>query len=61
MNIEDTLLDPSEELTLCVLKYLNLCSEEFYLDKSKYLADQVWKIWEGKIKRTLATPLFIRE
>jgi hypothetical protein len=53
--------DPSEALSLSVLKHLNLCSEEFYLFKRRYLSADVWRIWEGEIKRTLATPLFVRE
>jgi hypothetical protein len=61
LNLVDKLPERSDELSLCVLKYLNLCSEEFYLHKRKYLADEVWKIWEREIKRTLATPLFVRE
>lgn len=61
LTMEDYLPDPSDELSLCVLKYLNLCSEEFYLHKKKYLADDVWNIWEAEINRTLATPLFVRE
>jgi hypothetical protein len=58
---EESLPAPSERLSLSVLKYLNLCSEEFYLYRRKYLAAEVWKIWEAEIKRTLATPLFVRE
>ena len=52
---------PNRKLTLCVLKYLNLCSEEFYLWKHKYLAEQVWRIWEGDLKRMIASPLLRRE
>jgi hypothetical protein len=51
----------SAELTLCLLKYLNLCSEEHYLWKHKYLARTVWAIWEGDLKRMIASPLLQRE
>jgi hypothetical protein len=51
----------SPELKLCVLKYLNLCSEEYYLTNHKYLAKSLWLIWEGDLKRILASPLFQRE
>src|ERR1043165_3170169 len=51
----------SDQLTLCVLKYLNLSSEEFYMWKSKYLADKVWKIWEHELKRMLQSKLIERE
>jgi len=53
--------EPSEELTLSVLRYLNLCSEEFYLFKRGYLAGDVWQIWEGELRRTLGSPLVRRE
>jgi hypothetical protein len=41
----DTKAVPSEspELTLCVLKYLNLCSEEFYLTRHHYLSQSLWR------------------
>jgi hypothetical protein len=51
----------SEELTLAVLGYMNLCSEEYYLCKNNLLSRYVWRIWEGEIKRTLASPLLRRE
>jgi hypothetical protein len=51
----------SDELSLAVLRYLNLCSEEFYLCKRKYLSKHVWKIWEAELKRTLTSTLVRRE
>ena len=58
----DTILPPaSEELTLCVLRYLNLSSEEFYLYHRKYIRKDVWKMWELEMVRTLRSPLFRRE
>jgi hypothetical protein len=51
----------SEELTLCVLRYLNLSSEEFYLYKRKYIRKEVWKVWEEEMVRTLRSPLYQRE
>jgi hypothetical protein len=53
--------DPSPELSKSVLKYLNLCAEEYYLLEKKLLAKDVWKIWEDELRRTLASPLFVRE
>jgi hypothetical protein len=53
--------EKSDELSLAVLRYLNLCSEEFYLCKQKYLSNHVWGIWEAELKRTLSSPLFVRE
>ena len=47
----------SDELTAAVLRYLNLCSEEFYLRQRRYLAKDIWTIWEAEIQRTLQSPL----
>lgn len=60
-NSNEALPEPSEELTITVLRYLNLCSEEFYLYRAKYLSGDVWGIWEDELLRTLRTPLFRRE
>jgi hypothetical protein len=51
----------STELTVSLLKYLNLCSEEFYLWKHGYLAKTVWIVWEGDLKRIIGSPLMGRE
>lgn len=40
----------SEDLSLAVLRYLNLCSEEFHLWKKKYLSKTVWKNMGGRAK-----------
>ncbi len=61
LDLEHTLPEPSEELSLAVLRYLNISSEEFYLWKQKYLKDDVWKIWEAELIRTLRSPLLRRE
>jgi hypothetical protein len=41
------------------LRYLNLCSEEFYLHRRGLLSDRVWKIWEAEMRATLASPAYI--
>jgi|TARA_B100001971_G_C17911739_1_gene393226 hypothetical protein len=51
----------SEETSRAVLRYLNLCSEEFYLCKQGYLSKNIWKIWEEELNRTLRSPLLKRE
>ena len=51
----------SSELTTAVLRYLNLCSEEFYLWQGWYLSRGIWKIWQKEMRRTLASPLYRRE
>jgi hypothetical protein len=61
LNLGAGLPDESMELTLCVLRYLNLSSEEFYLYRRGYLRREVWDIWEGELLRTLRSPLLRRE
>lgn len=56
-----TLPPQSPQLRLCVLKYLNLCSEEFYLTNSGHLSKSLWRIWESDLKRMIASPLLQRE
>lgn len=51
----------SEEITVAVLRYLNLCSEEFYLCQRGYLSKDVWSIWESELRRTVASSLVRRE
>lgn len=51
----------SDELTLAVLRYLNLCSEEFYLWRRGYLPGTLWDIWRAELERMLRTPLLQRE
>jgi hypothetical protein len=61
LNIEGFPPRKSKELSLSVLRYLNLCGEEYYLYKKKWLHKEIWGIWERELIRTLRTPLFIRE
>jgi hypothetical protein len=61
-RFDATVLPPqSAQLKLCVLKYLNLCSEEYYLREHGYLAKSVWRIWEGDLRRIIGSPLCQRE
>lgn len=60
-NLETELPPRSDNLTLAVLKYLNLCWEEYYLYKRGYLAKDVWRIWEEELMRMLQSQLFRRE
>ncbi len=48
-----------QDLTLR-LRYLNLCSEEFYLKDRKLLSDAVWGIWDAEMRSTLASPPYSR-
>jgi len=61
LSLNEKLPKSSKALTFCVLKYLNLSSEEFYLYKKHYLSKSIWSIWEKELKRTLRSPLLRRE
>jgi hypothetical protein len=61
LRIDGEIPKESEELTLVILRYLNLSSEEFYLCKNRYLSNKIWRIWEDELLRTLRTPLLMRE
>jgi hypothetical protein len=61
LDMEGEVPAPSKGLTLAALRYLNLCSEEFYLWKRGYIEEGVWNIWEGEMRRTIASPLYRRE
>lgn len=37
------------------LRYLNLCSEQFYLRRRFLLSNGVWRIWDAEMRRTLAS------
>lgn len=51
----------SPQLRLCLLKYLNLRSEEYYLTTHGYLSKSLWCIWEADLKRIVGSPLLQRE
>ena len=59
--MDEAMPPESEELTLCLLRYLNLSSEEFYLWDKKYIDQAVWEIWEDEIQRMLKSQLMKRE
>jgi hypothetical protein len=50
----------SPELRKCVLRYLNLCSEEYHLYRHGYIARPVWEMWETKMKQAIRSKLFRR-
>jgi hypothetical protein len=49
------------ETTQAALRYLNLCSEEFYLKRHQYFSEEIADIWDDLLKRTLRSALFKRE
>ena len=61
LNSAEDLPVTSPELTKSILKYLNICCEEYTLSQKGYLAKDIWSMWEGIVKRVLRSPLFRRE
>jgi hypothetical protein len=58
---EEALLE-TDQTSMAVLRYLNLCSEEFYLKKQGYFSEYgIGDIWEAVLRDNLSTPLFVRE
>jgi hypothetical protein len=61
LRLGETLPERTEELSMCLLRYLNLCSEEFFLYHKGFLSKKIWAIWEPEIERMLRTPVMRRE
>lgn len=68
LDFRTTLLDlklseaePKERdhIKVCMLRYLNLCSEEFHLKHTGYLAPEVWGLWRQELEWTLRKPLYV--
>ncbi|MBI5648227.1 MAG: hypothetical protein HY962_14950 [Ignavibacteriae bacterium] len=51
----------SPEANRFILRYLNLCSEEYYLVKKGWLSKDVWNIWKQELERTIKSPVVDRE
>lgn len=50
--------EPNQEVTSVILRYLNMCSEEYYLYRKNYISKS---IWEDELVRTIQSPLVRRE
>lgn len=61
LRLGETLPERSEELSICILRYLNLCSEEFFLYRKGFLSKKIWAVWKPEIERMLRSPLMLRE
>ena len=48
----------NEAVQHAIFRYLNLCSEEYYLHSLKALPSGVWKIWEKQMEAMLRNRLF---
>jgi hypothetical protein len=58
MRIEDVPSADKSRVLACLIRYLNLCSEERHLLQSGYLAPAVWKSWERDLEETIRTVLY---
>lgn len=55
----DSLSPSDRERTLeGMRRYLNLCSEEFYLKSKRKIDRHTWEIWEAGIRDTIGLPCF---
>lgn len=61
LNTDSEPPQASNELTIAVLKYLNLCSEEYYLRETGQLSKKVWNIWKDELEKSLQSKLVKRE
>lgn len=61
VNVFDNPPEPTSRLTAQVVRYINFCSEEFYLLQVGFLSRRIWRIWEKELRRTLNSSLIRRE
>jgi len=47
-----------ERILSVMRRYLNLCSEEYYLHKKGKIDNQTWDIWKTGIRDTIRLPCF---
>jgi hypothetical protein len=52
---------PSQELTDCTLYCIQFIADVYLLQKSGYISNRLWMLWDSEIKRTLTGPVFRRE
>ena len=45
-----------EQAIHAIWLYIDLCSEEFYLHKQKYIEEKVWEEWKGGMEIMFALP-----
>jgi hypothetical protein len=61
LNIKDSEVElkDRDRIKVWMLRYLNLCSEEFHLMKTGCLAPEVWGLWSQELESKLRKPLFV--
>jgi hypothetical protein len=48
----------SESVQQTIIRYFNLCSEEFFLHEDGLIEDPVWNLWAAHMKTFLSSPIF---
>lgn len=48
----------SSKVQHAVIRYFNLCSEEFYLHGEKLIPEDIWTYWTSQMRSTASSPLF---
>ena len=61
LRLGEKLPERSEELSVCILRYLNLCSEEFFLYRKGFLSKKIWAVWNRKSRGCYEVPVMRRE
>jgi hypothetical protein len=51
----------TQEITDCTLYALQFIADVYYLHRSAYISENLWKVWERAIRKTLTGPVFQRE
>lgn len=59
LNLSEVEGKDRDRIKVCLLRYLNLCSEEFHLMQTGYLASEVWGIWRQELEWTLRKRLYL--
>ena len=59
LNLSEVHDKDRDRIKVCLLRYLNLCSEEFHLMQTGYLASEVWGIWRQELEWTLRKRLYL--
>ena len=55
-SYDDFNADEKRQIRNVMRKYLNMCSEEFHLQRSGFIKKSTWKVWELGIKETINIP-----
>jgi hypothetical protein len=57
-KLKDKKAEKSETVQHAVIRYFNLCSEEYYLHNEKLIHDEIFEMWFAQLERCMKTDLF---